>query len=316
VQVFCIAVGVLLWGFSLSVAGCEPKHAHAQETDETTVTALLQTFVAEADFDAPADHAARIPTLLVSSLAAELLRAGDVEVSTSQFTFCSFSQLFKVSPIIAEAWATILEDAPTTKLVLFNHPPISQRGLLATNPRLLELFNNGRIVFADILPRAEYLLARRASCGLGLDTSPYNGHTSVADLLWAGVPVLTLTASDAGFGGRAAASLLAADRRWPAGRLPRASPAGQNPTCLGVRPPPARHPLGSVATAGWPKCRPRRNAAGPRPPGRPGRSRRSGRTPRQRSRSPEPPPRGLSDRQTPELGLAIRACFRTWPQRT
>jgi predicted O-linked N-acetylglucosamine transferase (SPINDLY family) len=66
-----------------------------------------------------------------------------------------------------------------------------------------------RIVFALDLPDKNAHIARLQLADLGLDTfGRYNGHTSTADALWSGVPVVT-TASEC-FPGRVSASLLTA----------------------------------------------------------------------------------------------------------
>ena len=64
-----------------------------------------------------------------------------------------------------------------------------------------------RLVFA---PRVspEPNLARQPLADLVLDTSPYNGHMTTSDALWAGVPLVTLAGQ--AFAGRVAASQLAA----------------------------------------------------------------------------------------------------------
>ena len=49
----------------------------------------------------------------------------------------------------------------------------------------------GRIVLATYAPSRAAHLARLALADLGLDTHLYNGHTTTADLLYAGVPVVT-----------------------------------------------------------------------------------------------------------------------------
>jgi predicted O-linked N-acetylglucosamine transferase (SPINDLY family) len=63
----------------------------------------------------------------------------------------------------------------------------------------------GRLVFA---PRAapEAHLARQRLADLFLDTLPVNAHTTAADALWMGLPVLTCAGE--AFAGRVAASLL------------------------------------------------------------------------------------------------------------
>ena len=93
---------------------------------------------------------------------------------------------------MAEVWTRILEASPGTRLLLFDHPPVSRVGLLSAHPRLAALAAEGRVLFWAKLPHDEHLLRKRATCTLALDTESYNGHTSTADMLYAGVPVLTL----------------------------------------------------------------------------------------------------------------------------
>lgn len=129
------------------------------------------------------------------------------------FSFCCFSQLWKVRPAVFRAWLSILSRSPGATLLLLDHPPVSRAGLEAAHgdhPAWL------RVVFQPLLPRGEHLPAKRALCGLGLDTSPYNGHVTTADLLWAGVPVLTFSPPGAGMAARAAGSLLRAAGAPPA----------------------------------------------------------------------------------------------------
>ena len=123
------------------------------------------------------------------------------------FTFCCFSQLWKVRPAVFRTWLSILERAPAATLLLADHPPVSRAGLEATyggEPAW------ARVEFLPLLPRGEHLLTKRARCGLGLDTTPYNGHVTTADLLWAGVPVLTVAPPGVGMAGRAAGSIVGA----------------------------------------------------------------------------------------------------------
>jgi predicted O-linked N-acetylglucosamine transferase (SPINDLY family) len=128
--------------------------------------------------------------------------------SSFSFAFCSFSQLFKVSKDTANAWLSILQNTSnSTKLVLLGYPPTGM-------PNLEHYFQSKglghRIEFLPILPRNQHLLRKRELCSLGLDTFYYNGHTTVADLLWSGVPVLTFAAPNVTMAGKAAASLFKA----------------------------------------------------------------------------------------------------------
>lgn len=48
-----------------------------------------------------------------------------------------------------------------------------------------------RIIISDFFP-TDIEFAAKGLCDLFLDTRLFNGHTTVGDALWAGVPVLTL----------------------------------------------------------------------------------------------------------------------------
>ena len=62
-----------------------------------------------------------------------------------------------------------------------------------------------RLIFAEKLPKDQHL-ARCRLADLGLDTRICGGHTTTSDLLWAGVPVVTMLGTH--FASRVAASLL------------------------------------------------------------------------------------------------------------
>ena len=134
------------------------------------------------------------------------------------FTYCSFSQLFKINPDLLHSWLLILEQTRNTKLILPDHPPVGQNNLIyyiqnyykPINPAITVESLISRIEFLPILPRNEHIVYKRQHCTLGLDTPYYNGHTSTTDLLFGGVPVLTLILPNSTMAGRAAASLIRA----------------------------------------------------------------------------------------------------------
>ena len=157
------------------------------------------------------DYATAHPEVAAAATAAApVAAAANGPPPPAPFTFCAFSQLFKVSARMAEVWTRILEASPGTRLLLFDHPPVSRVGLLSAHPRLAALAAEGRVLFWAKLPHDEHLLRKRATCTLALDTESYNGHTSTADMLYAGVPVLTLALPESAMGGKAAASIVAA----------------------------------------------------------------------------------------------------------
>ena len=91
-------------------------------------------------------------------------------------------------------WAQVLRQVENSRLLLLA-PQGSHRQ--RTLDRLgQEGIDPGRIEFVPPQPRREYLeLYHRID--LGLDSFPYNGHTTSLDSFWMGVPVVTLVGQTA-----------------------------------------------------------------------------------------------------------------------
>ena len=116
---------------------------------------------------------------------------------------CGFTQPYKISPEVFDVWCRLLgalpgavlwllDDNPTATAAL--HREAQARGIAAD-----------RLVFAPKMEHSAHL--RRLGCAdLFLDTWPCNGHTTVSDALWAGVPVVTWSGRT--FASRVAGSLL------------------------------------------------------------------------------------------------------------
>ena len=119
------------------------------------------------------------------------------------FVFCCFNNAFKIAPDIFKIWMRILKATPNSVLWL------SEVGVTAlANLRRVAEWNGvspDRLIFAVRTPSVADHLARLRQADLFLDTLPYNAHTTAADALWVGVPVLTCPG--AAFAGRVAASL-------------------------------------------------------------------------------------------------------------
>ena len=85
-------------------------------------------------------------------------------------------------------WSGAMRALPNARLALLA-PPGSHRqhllGRLAAHDMAPE-----RVDFVSFKPRSEYLQAYH-QIDVGLDTYPYNGHTTSLDSLWMGVPVVT-----------------------------------------------------------------------------------------------------------------------------
>lgn len=104
-------------------------------------------------------------------------------------TFGCLNKFYKVNEMILALWGRVLREVPNSRLLLLAAPGTHRE-------RTLDLFskegvNSSRIEFVSPLPRPQYLeLYHRID--LGLDSFPYNGHTTSLDSFWMGVPVVTL----------------------------------------------------------------------------------------------------------------------------
>lgn len=121
------------------------------------------------------------------------------------FVFCCFNQSFKILPQAFAAWMRILHGAPGSVLWLLEANALATRNLREEARRAG--VDPARLVIAPKVKPAEYL-SRLGAADLFLDTWPYNAHTTAADALWAGVPVLTLAGET--FASRVAGSMVTA----------------------------------------------------------------------------------------------------------
>jgi len=121
------------------------------------------------------------------------------------FVFCCFNNIYKINPRMFGLWMRLLDRTPASVLWLLGSSELVCSNLRREAAQLG--VDPGRLVFAAREPYAAHL-ARLKLADLFLDTSPFNGGTTVSDALWAGLPVITC-AGDA-FAARMAGSLLRA----------------------------------------------------------------------------------------------------------
>lgn len=119
------------------------------------------------------------------------------------FVYCCFNNNYKITPSILDSWSLILKSVDKSMILLHAENQTVRKNLLREfEARGVE---SGKIIFAERLPRDEYL-ARYRVADLFLDTSPYNAGTTASDALWVGLPVLTFIGKS--FSSRMGASLL------------------------------------------------------------------------------------------------------------
>jgi predicted O-linked N-acetylglucosamine transferase (SPINDLY family) len=132
-------------------------------------------------------------------------RRSDAGLPETGFVFCSFNNSFKITPGIFDVWMRLLSKVAGSVLWLARENASVEANLRAEAAR--RGVDPGRLVFARFVRRIEEHYARLPLGDLFLDT-PYNGHVTTADALWAGLPVLTWEGGS--FAGRVAGSLLRA----------------------------------------------------------------------------------------------------------
>lgn len=121
--------------------------------------------------------------------ASRKLTRKDVGLDKDKFVFCCFNRLYKIQRPVFACWMEILKQVPQSVLWLYrtNQPAInrlrSEAAKLGVAPE--------RLVFAGRMPLADHL-SRVQLADLALDTMPYNGGSTTANVLSAGVPLVTV----------------------------------------------------------------------------------------------------------------------------
>lgn len=145
----------------------------------------------------PTDDRRPLPATPISRAEAGLPEQGLV--------FGCFNSSQKITPAAFDIWMRLLSNVEGSILWLLDGLPPARAHLAREAAR--RGIAAERLIFAPPLPQAEHI-ARLGLADLFLDCFHYNGHTTTADALWAGVPVLTRAGQ--GFPARVAASLLGA----------------------------------------------------------------------------------------------------------
>jgi len=122
------------------------------------------------------------------------------------FVFCAFTSPFKITRAVFTVWMDLLREVEGSVLWL-RSMGAETAVQLKSAARDLGVDPN-RLVFAASLESMTAHLSRLRLADLYLDTLPYNAHTTAAEALWAGVPVITCEGRY--FAGRVGASLLSA----------------------------------------------------------------------------------------------------------
>jgi protein O-GlcNAc transferase len=137
----------------------------------------------------------------------KIITRSEVGLPQDGFVFSSFNQPYKLDPVFFDIWMRLLSRVDNSVLWLYvNNATVIKNLQFETQKRGID---PQRLIFAEKLPK-ELHLARIGLADLVLDTRIYNGHTTTADSLWAGVPVITMQGRH--FASRVSSSLLHAIR--------------------------------------------------------------------------------------------------------
>jgi protein O-GlcNAc transferase len=107
-------------------------------------------------------------------------------------TFGCLNNFCKINDGVLRVWAQVLSAVPGSRLTLLtSEGSHRQRALKVLSAASV---SPDRINFVDRQQREKYLALYR-DIDLGLDTVPYNGHTTSLDSYWMGVPVVSFLGS-------------------------------------------------------------------------------------------------------------------------
>lgn len=107
------------------------------------------------------------------------------------FLMANFNQLYKIDPTTWYTWLQILQKLPHAYLWLLEFPKSGENNLLryarkwCPDETVVE-----RIIFTPVAEKDLHIFRSRV-CDLFLDTPECNAHTTAADVMWTGTPIVT-----------------------------------------------------------------------------------------------------------------------------
>ncbi|KAI9271865.1 glycosyl transferase family 41-domain-containing protein [Phascolomyces articulosus] len=104
--------------------------------------------------------------------------------------FANFNQLYKLEPSTFRMWLRILERVPNAILWLLRFPPAGERHLRRCATEWAGAQTANRVIFTDVAPKHVHIHRGRVA-DIFLDTPECNAHTTAADILWSGTPIVT-----------------------------------------------------------------------------------------------------------------------------
>ena len=113
----------------------------------------------------------------------------------------------QIEPTTFRTWLRILSRIPKAVLWLLRFPELGESNLKRTALQWVGSEVASRILFTDVAPKHQHI-SRARVCDLFLDTPECNAHTTAADVLWSGTPLLTFPRYEYKMCSRIATSIL------------------------------------------------------------------------------------------------------------
>ncbi|MEO0318203.1 MAG: hypothetical protein RL404_1880 [Pseudomonadota bacterium] len=146
------------------------------------------------------------PTFLPSDSQRKVGRAvtrKELGLPEDQFIFASFNNTYKLNPAMFSCWMEILKSVDNSVLWMVDDNPWATDNL--KREAAARGVDPARLIFSPRVPPEDYL-ARIPLADLFLDNHPYNAGSTANDVLWMGLPMLTLAGQS--FVSRMAGSLI------------------------------------------------------------------------------------------------------------
>jgi protein O-GlcNAc transferase len=144
-----------------------------------------------------------LPTDNSRELSKKKITRNELGLPDDAFVFCCFNNNYKISTNEFDIWMRLLTKVEKSVLWLRQSNQFSQINMM--NEAKKRNVDPSRLVFADKINMDKHL-ARQRFADLFVDTFAFNAHTTAAEALWAGLPLVTKLGK--GFTARVAGSLL------------------------------------------------------------------------------------------------------------
>ena len=111
-------------------------------------------------------------------------------LSNTAVVLGNFNQLYKIDPATFDMYLQILKAVPNSILWLLRFPDLGEQNLKRYAEKWAGKPVADRIIFTDVAAKGAHI-TRAAVVDLFLDTPECNAHTTAADTVWSGTPIIT-----------------------------------------------------------------------------------------------------------------------------